>query len=317
MKRSFWLTVFAALGFAACSQPKTKTKTSPVNSVVNNANANTLLWRVSGKDLTKPSYLFGTMHMICANDIVVSDSLRSAIQASDKVYLEIEMDDMFSMMFGAIGNMTMRDDTTLSDLLTPDEYKKVKTYFEGSANGLLPFSVMEKMKPFFISSMMMEKESQCEDMIVMENLVMEEAKDAGKDIKGLETVQYQLSIFDSIPYSLQAKQLVKMIDPENKKDDGKEMKMLTDAYRNQELNKLDEMTKKDESIGDFADLLLYNRNANWAKKLQTLMAKNSLVIAVGAGHLPGEKGVINLLRKAGYTVEPVKNDMLKKKTKVI
>ena len=197
MKRSFWLTIFAALGFAACSQPKTKTLAAPKP-----ANENTLLWRISGNNLQKPSYLFGTMHMICANDIVVSDSLKSAIQNADKVYLEIEMDDMFSMLFGAMGNMTMRDDTTLSDLLTPDEYKKVKTYFEKNAGGMFPFSMMEKMKPFFISSMMMEKSAACEDMIVMENLVMEEAKDAGVDIKGLETVQYQLSIFDSIPYKL-------------------------------------------------------------------------------------------------------------------
>jgi len=80
---------------------------------------------------------------------------------------------------------------------------------------------------------------------------------------------------------------------------------------------MDELTKADPSIGEFTDILLYDRNANWSKKLQELMPGNGLVIAVGAGHLPGVKGVLNLLRQAGYTVEPVKNEMIKKKTKDI
>lgn len=311
MKRSFWFTIFAAFGFVACSQPKTKS--APVKTSVTE---NTLLWRISGKNLSKPSYLFGTMHMLCADDIVLSDSLKKAISAADKVYLELDMDDMLQML-GAMSRMTMRDDTTLSDLLTPEEYKKVKSYFE-EHNGLMPFSMLEKFKPMLIESMVMEKSFDCENMIVMEQLVMQEARLHSKEIKGLESMDYQLSIFDSIPYSLQAKQLLKMVNESGKSSDNEEMKKLTDAYRQQQLDKMDELTKsEDMGIGNFTDLLLYKRNITWAKKLEGLMAKNALVIAVGAGHLPGEKGVINLLRQAGYKVEPVRNDMIKKKGKEI
>jgi uncharacterized protein YbaP (TraB family) len=83
------------------------------------------------------------------------------------------------------------------------------------------------------------------------------------------------------------------------------------------LEKLENLTKEDDmGIANFSDLLLYNRNRNWVSKLSDLMVSNSLVVAVGAGHLPGDKGVINLLRKAGYKVEPVNNEMIKKaKTK--
>ncbi len=313
MKRSFWFTIFAAFGIAACSQPKTKS--APVKNSLTKTE-NTLLWRISGKNLSKPSYLFGTMHMLCADDIQLSDSLKNAISEADKVYLELDMDDMLQML-GAMSRMTMRDDTTLSDLLSPAEYKKVKSYFE-EHSGLMPFSMLEKFKPMLIESMVMEKSFDCENMIVMEQLVMQEARQHSKEIHGLESMDYQLSIFDSIPYSLQAKQLVKMVDESGKKSDNDEIKRLTDAYRNQQLDKMDELTKsEDMGIGNFADLLLYNRNITWAKKLETLMNKNALVIAVGAGHLPGEKGVINLLRKAGYKVEPVRNDMIKKKTKEI
>jgi uncharacterized protein YbaP (TraB family) len=308
MKKTFWLTLFAGIGLV-------------VNSFAQNTsglNTNTLLWKITGKNLTKPTYIFGTMHMICANDIELSDSLKDAIKNSDKVYLELDMDDMWQMM-SAMMHMNMKGDTTLSDLLSPEDYKRVKAYFKDHS-GMIPFSLMEKYKPLLVESMVMEQSSPCENMIVMEKLVMDEAKQNDKEIKGLETFDYQLGIFDKIPYKLQAQQLVKMVDDADsgKTDDGNEIKVLTDAYRKQEINKMDELTKDDPSIGGFTDILLYDRNANWAKKLAELMPNNSLVVAVGAGHLPGKRGVLNLLKEAGYTVEPVKNEMIKtKKTKQI
>jgi len=305
MKRSFLLSLLATLGIIACAQNNTAKKTLP-------STQNSLLWKVSGNGLSKPSYLFGTMHIICASDIVVSDSLKSAIKNSDNVYLELAMDDMFSMLFGAMAHLNMREDTTLSDLLSPADYQKVKSYFEKGSAAMLPFSIMERFKPFFTASMIAQQGSSCQTPVSVESLIMEEAKSFDKKIRGLETVEYQLSIFDSIPYKDQAQQLVKMVDGDTGPGEEKEMKTLTDAYRNQELSKLDDLTKNDASIGNYADLLLYNRNAAWVKKLQGLMADKSLVIAVGAGHLPGDRGVINLLRKAGYKVEPVKNDMIRK-----
>jgi uncharacterized protein len=306
MKKSFLLTLLAATGITLSSFSQTSS----------GLETNTLLWRVTGKNLSQPSYIFGTMHMICANDIELSDSLRNAIQKSDKVYLELDMDNMFQM-FGAMMHMKMRGDTSLSDLLSENDYKKVKEYFSGKSS-LIPFSMMERYKPLLVEAMVMEQSAKCDNMIVMEQLVMEEAKKNRKEVKGLETFAYQLGIFDKIPYKLQAEQLVKLVDDaESGKSDEGELKILTDAYRNQEINKMDELTKADPSIGGFADILLYDRNANWAKKLQELMSENSLVIAVGAGHLPGKKGVLNLLKEAGYKVEPVKNEMIKKKTKEI
>lgn len=306
MKKSFWLTLLTAAGFAVGSMAQSSA----------GFDTNTLLWRVTGKNLSKPTYIFGTMHMICANDLELSDSLRNAIRNSDKVYLELDMDNMFQMM-GAMMHMTMRGDTSLSDLLSPADYKKVKEYFEEKSS-LIPFAMMERYKPLLIEAMVMEQSAKCDNMIVIEQLVMEEAKKNDKEIKGLETFAYQLGIFDKIPYKLQAQQLVKLVDEakSGKSDDG-ELKVLTNAYRNQELSKMDELTKDDPSIGGFTDILLYDRNVNWAKKLQDLMEKNSLVVAVGAGHLPGKKGVLNLLKEAGYKVEPVKNEMIKKKTKEI
>jgi hypothetical protein len=306
MKKILWLSLLTAVSVTAISQPNKKTSSTN----------NTLLWRISGRNITSPSYLFGTMHLLCADDIQLSDSLTHAIEKADNVYLELDMDNLFEMM-SAMTKMRMRNDTTLADLLTKEEYEKVKAYFKENS-GLIPFSMLETFKPMLAASMIMEQQaSQCDNMISMEQLVMEEAKKNGVAIKGMETMEYQLGIFDSIPYRFQAKQLVKMVE-EGNKDDAEEMKELTDAYRRQELDKMEELTKKEDmGIQNFTNLLLYNRNVAWAKKLEGLLADKSLVIAVGAGHLPGEKGVINLLRKAGYKVEPVKNNMTKKRTKEI
>jgi uncharacterized protein YbaP (TraB family) len=272
-----------------------------------NKENNTLLWKISGNGIAKPSYLFGTVHMICKEDAFLSNNLVNAIKDADRVYLELDMDNLFEMV-GAMMKMKMNNDTTLADLLTPEEYQLAKKYFEEKVT-MLPFSVLETYKPLVASSLLMESSMVCDAQVAMEQLVMEEAKKNGKRIDGLETMAYQMSIFDSIPYKIQAQELLKSISSDNKEADGdKEFKELIKAYKDQDLKKLGEMiSKTDQGMMQYEDVLLNNRNRNWVIKLKTLLKDKSLVIAVGAGHLPGDKGVINLLRKEGYTVTPVEN----------
>lgn len=268
---------------------------------------NTLLWKISGNGLERPSYLFGTVHMICKDDAFISNNLQSAIAKADRVYLELDMDNLFEMV-GAMMKMKMNNDTTLADLLTPEEYQKAKQYFEANVT-MLPFSVLETYKPLVASSLLMESSTLCEQQVAMEQLIMDEAKRNGKRIDGLETMAYQMSIFDSIPYKLQAQELLKSISTDDKASSGdKEYKELIEAYKDQDLKKLGEMiTKSDAGMMQYQDVLLNNRNRNWVSKLKTILKDKAVVVAVGAGHLPGEKGLINLLRKEGYTVTPVEN----------
>jgi len=271
----------------------------------------TLLWQISGNGLEKPSYLFGTIHMICSDDAVLSDSLINIIKNTEQVYFEVDMDNLFEML-GVIKKMKMRGDTTLEDLLSSEDYKKVKNYFEDRPT-LLPFSDLQTYKPLLAASLLMEPSSNCSSAQAMEEVIMKEAKSHMKKIKGLETMAYQLSIFDTIPYKLQAEQLVKYVDAvNNKKEDSKEFEKLMEAYKEQDLDKLEAFTKStDLGISSFTDILLYNRNRNWVEKLKDILPDHSMLIAVGAGHLPGDKGLINLLRQAGYTVRPVKNRIRK------
>lgn len=271
------------------------------------AEANTLLWRISGNGISEASYLFGTIHMLCKDDAILSDSLKAAILKTEQVYFEVDMDNLFEML-GVMTKMKMRNDTTLADLLSASEYERVKTYFTDHG-GLLPFSVIEKYKPFLAASTMMEGNMPCEENVAMEQVIMQMATRNKKKINGLESLSYQMSIFDSIPYKTQAKMLLQYIEDEEKGTDGKdEYGELLSAYKEQNLAKLESLTKEgDMGIANFEDLLLYNRNRNWVKKLNGLLKEKSMTIAVGAGHLPGENGLLNLLRQSGFRVEPVDN----------
>src|SRR5688572_29653278 len=168
-----------------------------------------LLWEVSGNGLTKPSYLYGTIHMICKDDASLGDSLIAVIQRSDRVYFEVDMDNLMEML-SAFKDFKMRNDTTLADLLSKEDYEKVKEYME-SKGGMLPFSQLETYKPMLASSLLMESGIGCEESVAMEQLILEEAKKNKKRVDGLDTMSYQASIFDSIPYRFQAENLLRSV----------------------------------------------------------------------------------------------------------
>ena len=273
----------------------------------NSNNDHTLLWKISGNGLKKPSYLFGTIHMLCEDDAVLSDSLKSVIKNVKEVYFEVDLDYMFELL-GVMSKMKMQGDTTLQDLLSESDYEKVKAYFETNGS-ILPFSMIETYKPMLAASTLQQGGLPCENTAMMEQVIMQEAKQYNKGIKGLESMGYQAGVLDSIPYKLQAEQLVSYIDNANKgSGEDKELNEMLNAYRDQDLKKLEDMLmKSDPSIANYTDVLLYNRNENWVKKIKLLLPEKSILIAVGAGHLPGKRGCINLLRTEGYKVTPVKN----------
>ncbi|NCT76005.1 MAG: TraB/GumN family protein [Chitinophagaceae bacterium] len=269
----------------------------------------TLLWKISGNGLDKPSFLFGTIHMLCKDDAVLSNNLKEAIRNADEVYFEVDLDNMFEML-GVVSKMKMRGDTTLRDLLSEDEYGRVKSFFE-SHSTMLPFSMLETYKPILAASLLEQNNMACDATAMMEQVIMEEARRHNKNIKGLETMGYQAGVLDKIPYKLQAEQLLRYVDDAGKKEsDDAELSQMMQAYRDQDLDKLEKMiTQSDPAISNYTDVLLNDRNKNWVEKLKGILPGRSLLIAVGAGHLPGKEGVISLLRKAGYKVTPVKNNM--------
>jgi uncharacterized protein len=267
------------------------------------SDSNTLLWEVSGKDLKHPSFLFGTFHLLCKDDIHFSDQLKGAIKESDDIYMELDMDDPSTILSGML-YMNMKDGKKLSDLYTPEEYKKLQTYFADSLN--TPMMLLQRAKPYFLVALIYPKMMSCESPSGVEEELLKIAKENKKEIKGLETMQFQASVFDSIPYEWQAKELLKNIDSFSVyKSEFDEMIRL---YKNQELDSMQNMVGASEFGSDeYEDLLLNNRNKKWVEELDEIMRKESVFVAVGAGHLGGDNGLINLLKKEGYHVEPLFN----------
>jgi len=286
------------------SPVKSETMSASKGTITSDYRGKTLLYEISGNGLAQPSYLFGTMHILCASDAKLSTNLKKIIKNCKEIYFEIDMDNMAELM-GAMKYLRMNDGVKISDLLTADEYERVKDYFEKN-RAILPFSMMNRFKPYFVSSLIGEKMMTCEKKNGMEEMIMRESKQYDKEIKGLETTEFQASIFDSIPYDKQAKDLVAYIDSI---DNYRQVTMeMVDVYREQDLERMDSLMKKsDPGMESYMDLLLYNRNRHWVTLVPPVMREGSVLFAVGAGHLPGDQGVIKLLQRKGYTVKPMDN----------
>src|SRR6185312_6473325 len=208
---------------------------------------NSLLWEVSGNGLQKPSFLFGTFHLLCKDDIHFSDQLKKAMQSSDEIYMELDMDDPSIMLSGML-YMNMQNDKKLEDLYTPGEYKRLQNYFSDTLK--VPLMMLDKAKPYFLVALLYPR----------------------------------------------------MMNYKN------EFQSMLEFYKNQNLDSLKNVISKSETGSDkYDDLLLNNRNKNWVKQLDQIMKNESVFVAVGTGHLLGEKGLINLLRQQGYTVQPLEN----------
>lgn len=320
--RLLLLETLVFLGFVLNAQPPAE---APIAEVVKSGYAptqtdNYLLWEIKGKDLQQTSYLFGTIHLIPEGDFLLRDEVQKAFSTSTRVAFEIDTEDMMNpaSMMGLMSKMYMNDELTLADLLDEDDYTLVSTHFEEMG---LPMMFMGRIKPMFLSilagqdmedmkpgegggmSMMMG-----EGMKSYELELTELAKDQEKPIVGLETAEFQMSLFDSIPYDAQAKMLVDAIKTEADAAEGDEMlTKMVEMYKQQDIVGMVNMMKEEEAgLAGFEDLLLLQRNRNWIPVMDGLMSQESVFFAVGAGHLAGEEGVIALLRKEGYELTPIK-----------
>lgn len=262
-----------------------------------------LLWKISGRTLGADSYLYGTIHLIGKKDYFLLPAVDKAIGKVNTMVFEIDltaMDDI-SQLMPLMMQGFMRNDTTLSMLYNASEYEKVANYFNDMG---LPFQMLEKLKPMLLSSLDPNgMGAGGDDLKSYEMELLSIAKNKGLDIKGLETIAFQMSIFDSIPYRVQAEMLMEQI---NQKDEGFSMiDELAGIYKKQDIQKMEKMLEDDAGMDQFKDLLMYRRNKRWVAPMIEIMRNKPTFFAVGAGHLPGEKGVISLLRQAGFTVEPI------------
>lgn len=270
--------------------------------------ANALLWEIDGNDLTQPSYLLGTIHLIDSKDFFWPAGTLGAFEKADRVVFEIDMDDMFDMskQMALMTKAFMKDGQSLKDFYTDEEYTLVRSHFEGLG---LPMFFLEKLKPMFLTVFASGDIDIGAglggdgNMKSYEMELFELSQQAGKEVEGLESIEFQMSVFDSIPYQVQADMLLETIRASDSENDA--FREMVEMYRMQDINRMVSSMAEEEGIGDYEDLLLNSRNANWIPVMAEKMKSGTVFFAVGAGHLAGDKGVIRLLEKAGYKLKPL------------
>jgi uncharacterized protein YbaP (TraB family) len=197
----------------------------------------------------------------------------------------------------------MKNGTTLTSLSSESDFKIVDDFLKKE----LGFSaqMFNTIKPFMISAMLYPKMINCEMKSVEGSLMMLSGQQK-KKVFGLETVQEQLSVFDAIPYDIQMKELIKTAKS-NLDNDKAEMDSMLKIYKSEDINAMVALMKESENeiTSRFEGPLLTDRNKKWIPKIETVARETPTFFGVGAGHLGGENGVIILLKKAGFTVEPV------------
>ncbi|SHF90588.1 hypothetical protein SAMN05444396_102374 [Flavobacterium segetis] len=255
---------------------------------------NSLLWEISGNGLANKSYLYGTVHVICASDFFLTEKVKKALENSNKLILEINMADpneIASMQDLAMGKLTLDKTLNSSQLSKLDEILKKNTGMTvQQVNGYRLTTVM---------SLISIKSFNCNELKFYEMEFIAKAKERKMEVSGLETVKNQFSIIEN---AYTTDEMIASLAESNSELN----KALVNEYKNENIETLykNSTTEKLMSVKTRAEML-DNRNINWVKALPEMLLNESSFIAVGAAHLAGEFGVINLLRKAGYSVNPV------------
>jgi uncharacterized protein YbaP (TraB family) len=290
----------AALAQKAKVSPKPKTAKQKITPV----NANGLLYKISGKGLAKPSYLFGTIHIICPNDVFGMDKLSAYFDQTERLYLELDMDNP-EVMGKLVNSMNMPEGKTLKDYLTEEKYAKVDEMFRNILG--VPVGMLGKFNPFGLSVAISTspKSIGCAAPDSYELKLLSLAAAAQKPVEGLETVEEQIAAINKTPIEKQAEDLYKMsLDPQKSMN---QFKDLLATYKMQDSEKLVEMILTQSSNDEqFRMTLLDERNKNWIPKIEKIIAEKPTFIAVGGGHLGGRTGVVNLLREQGYKVTAIR-----------
>ena len=257
------------------------------------------LWKIEGNGI-QTSYVFGTMHLIPQKDFNLKDKVKTAFEASEQVVLELDMASP-DFMKDVMAHSYLEAGTELKSYMDDSEYELLDTYLKEKTG--VGMQMYNTAKPLMLMSVILMT-SFDGPIASFEMSLITMAKGADKEMHGLETFESQVAIFDHTPYEKQIDDLVKMIQsPEENKALFDKMAQIYIAEDIEALyGYMDEYMNHDvELMAKFLD----ERNNNWISEIAKFSKDQSTFYGVGAAHLGGDQGVINLLRKAGYTVTPI------------
>lgn len=281
-----------------------------------------LLYKISGNDLEKPSYIIGTHHLANVGFVEKINGVKEALTETEQVYGELKWDVMANpdSLKAMQERMMLPEGQTLKTILTPEQYKRLDAFMTakmgaGMSNPMVE-AQMGKLTPmalvtqFQMLLFLMNHMGEFDPSSTFDQYFQAQAQKNNLPCGGLETMSFQAQVlYGSTPMERQVEQLMCLID--NEQFNVQMLEEMTKAFYAQDLDALKKAM--DVKLGTSCDstpeeeaALIDNRNADWLTKMPAIMKQAPTFFAVGAGHLPGEKGVLQLLRNAGYTVEGVK-----------
>ncbi len=272
-----------------------------------------IFYKIEGKDLKAPSYIFGTHHLAPLSIIDSIPGCRDAYNSSKQVVGEIDMTiEQMQLAMKMQPYMMAPQDSTLSKVISAKDFERINEEFKKWAPMPgMDLKMLDMMKPMVVTSMVSvqmvrDKLPGFNPTEQLDTYFQLQGKQTGKNIVGLETPEYQAGIlYGTEPISKQAKDLIELLD--NPEEGIVNSEKLNKAYLAQDLEALLELAKsEDKESTPFMEILINKRNADWLTKLPAMMAETPAFIAVGALHLPGKNGVLEGLRKAGYKVTPIR-----------
>jgi hypothetical protein len=279
-----------------------------------------ILYRISGKGLESPSYIVGTYHLAPSSFADSIPGMRQAVEQTNQVCGELDMMDAFKPENTAklLKAQMLPEGTTLSSLLTAEQLERLNALLldvmGSNLNDETFAAQMDKMTPAALSTTLslqsyIKRTESFNPMELIDNYFQMLALQNGKAIKGFETVDFQMGILFGESLEKQVSDLMCMVDHFEETDEM--VNRITTAYFSQNLKQIEEAMEEESKIecgttDEDENRLINNRNSNWLEMMPSMMAEQPTLFVVGAGHLCGEKGVLKLLEKAGYTVEGVK-----------
>lgn len=262
-------------------------------------NGQSLLWRISGNGLQQPSYLFGTAHLICPGNYLWTDNMQAAFDSSAELCLEMNITDQAEMGKYMAG-ITDVSGKKLEQYFTPKDYKEVATYFKDSLH--LDIGQFAQLKPVALASIIEMKSLDCPVPASYEQRLITAAKQKGKLLGGLENGTETLEIVNQISADSIIAGLVSMA--QDNRENIAYTRQIINAYTQQDISTITTLARS--QLHEQATVLLDDRNSRWIERMSEKMQQRQVFFAVGAGHLAHDKGVISLLRAAGYKVEAIK-----------
>ncbi|MBR3827180.1 MAG: TraB/GumN family protein [Alistipes sp.] len=286
-------------------------------SLFSTANAQ-LLYRISGNGLDEPSYIVGTYHLAPASFVDDIAGVREAMAAVEQVYGEVDMSDMARARELMLGAMMLPEGKSISDLFTVDEMSRINAYMRevmgvDFSNPLIA-SQMGRMRPSMLATQLMLLQYMkltpgFKPTELIDEYFQAEARKQGKRVGGFESEEFQMALlYGDMSDAKEREELLELVD--NNTEAIAEMQRMADAYFSLDIKRLGDMMEGEVDSGDMTleefKRMVTDRNRRWVEAMPEVMSSAPTLFVVGAGHLPGDEGVIALLKDAGYKVKAVR-----------